>query len=121
MSPLEARPILEALARGIDPETGEILPEPGVLHSPQVIRALFIAAQALDGDAGRGKPAKPLPGNAGRAWSSEEDEELLARFDAGIPVKELAEKHARSRGAIHSRLLRLGRLQERGAPQSANA
>jgi len=121
MSPLEARPILEALAQGMDPETGEILPEPGVLHSPQVIRALFIAAQALDGSASGSKRAKPLPGNAGRAWSSQEDEELLARFDAGMPVKELAETHARSRGAIHSRLLRLGRLQERGTPQGASA
>jgi hypothetical protein len=41
MFPLEAKEIIEALANGINPETGEILPAQSNFNSPQVIRALF--------------------------------------------------------------------------------
>jgi hypothetical protein len=66
MSPLEAQKIVESLANGIDPETGEILPAQSTFNNPQVIRALFVAAKALE----RGSEDVPneivrLPGNAG--------------------------------------------------------
>lgn len=41
MSPQEAARILDLLAQGIDPESGELLPQDNVVHSPTVIRALF--------------------------------------------------------------------------------
>lgn len=111
MSPQE---IIERLANGIDPITGEILSDQGPFNQPDVIRALFAAAQALRtrADADDGQPpsgAKPL--NAGKAWSPEEDELLLREFDAGVAPKELAKKHGRTKGAIDSRLVKHGRLQ----------
>ena len=113
MSPLEAKRIVEALASGIDPETGEVLPAQSTFNSPQVIRALFVAGKALDRAAKRAERDNSLPGNAGRSWSDEEDKELLALFDSGAPVKSIAAEHGRTQGAIAARLVRLGRIKDR--------
>lgn len=113
MSPNEAKSIIEALANGIDPETGEVLPVQGIFSQPQVIRALFIAAKALDHLATQENRDKTVPENAGKPWSPSEDSELLKRFDAGISMKALAASHGRSNGAIASRLVRLGRIKDR--------
>lgn len=115
MTPKEAKQVLEVLARGIDPETGEVLPQDSPVNSPHVIRALFMAVMALE-QAGE-KPVRAKaegPGNAGKSWSPEEDEKLLAAFDAGSEVSALAKAHQRTAGAIKSRLIRHGRLQADG-------
>ena len=112
MTPEEAKQIIDVLAAGVNPATGEVLPEDNPLNSPHVIRALFIASKALERLAG--KPARPsaaAPGKAGKPWSEDEDKRLLVGFDAGTPVAALAHAHERSSGAITSRLERLGRLQ----------
>ena len=119
MSPLEAQQIVEALACGVDPETGEILAAQtfhAALNSPRTVRALFLPFRALGGALGR--PARAAtgehrPGKAGMPWSPEEDAQLLQSFDAGASVRQMAEQHERSRGGIASRLVRLGRIQER--------
>ena len=110
MTPNEAKSIIETLANGVDPETGEVLSAQSVFNNPQVIRALFIATNALDGLAKREKQAKTLPDNAGKAWSEIEDSELINAFDAGGSIKDISAKHGRTEGAIASRLLRLGRI-----------
>ncbi len=112
MSPFEANKIIDALANGIDPETGEILPSQSTFNSPQVIRALFVAMSALERAARRADRDNSLPKNAGRSWSDEEDKQLLAIFDSGTPAKEIALRHFRSLGAITSRLVRLGRIKD---------
>ncbi|GLQ86528.1 hypothetical protein [Dyella flagellata] len=109
MDPSEARQILETLANGVDPATGEAMAEQTPFNCPMVVRALFHAIRALEQ---REKPARhPLPGNAGKPWSKEEDASLLEAYDAGAPIKHLAQEHSRTKGAIQSRLLRHGRLQ----------
>jgi len=113
MSPLEAKRVVEALASGINPETGEVLPAQSTFNSPQVIRALFVAGKALDRAAKRAERDNSLPGNAARSWSDEEDKELLGLFDSGAPVKSIAAKHGRTQGAIAARLVRLGRIKDR--------
>jgi hypothetical protein len=112
MKPEEAKQIIDVLSSGVDPATGEVLPEDNSLNSPHVIRALFVASKALELMAG--KPARAsaaAPGKAGKPWSEDEDQRLLAAFDAGRPVAALALAHERSNGAITSRLTRLGRMQ----------
>ena len=117
MSPLEAKKIIESLADGVDPSTGEILPAQSAVNSPEVVRALFMAAKALYGAVKREQRDGALPDNAGKTWVDEEDKILLAGFDSGISAKDLALKHGRTHGAITSRLVRLGRIEERaGAP-----
>lgn len=113
MSPIEAKKIVDALANGIDPETGEILPDQSTFNSPSVIRALFVAVKALDSAAKRAERTNALPDNAGRPWSEHQDQELLSLFDAKVPVKDIAQKHSRTQGAIAARLVRLGRIKER--------
>lgn len=113
MSPHEAKKIIDALANGIDPETGEILHKQSTLNRPHVIRALFVALKALESAEKRANRDSSLPENVGRSWSEAEDKELLVIFDVGTPIKEIAAKHGRTQGAITSRLFRLGRMKDR--------
>lgn len=123
MTPEEAKQIIDVLASGVDPATGEVLHEDNALNSPHVIRALFIASKALERMAGKSaRPSAAAPGKAGKPWSEDEDQRLLADFDAGTPVAALALAHERTNGAITSRLERLGRLQlPQKAPSGENA
>ena len=121
MTPAEAKQVIEVLARGIDPETGEVLPQSSPINSPHVIRALFLAAQALEAPAGKRVRAESAgaaskAAQAGKPWSAEEDDKLTAAFDAGTVVAVLARAHQRTAGAITSRLIRLGRLQVNRSP-----
>ena len=78
-----------------------------------MIRALFVALTALNIAVERSEHNTPRADKAGQPWSTAEDEELLASFDAGISIKEIAKVHGRSRGGINSRLVRLGRIKSR--------
>lgn len=121
MTPEEAKQIIDVLASGVDPATGEVLPEDNPLNNPHVIRALFIASKALERMAAKSaRQSAAAPGKAGKPWSEDEDQRLLAGFDAGTPVAALALAHERSSGAITSRLTRLGRLQV-GQQESSGA
>ncbi len=86
------------------------------LRSPHVIRALFLAVKALElmpttKPAKPARPAATTPAKAGKPWADDEDQRLVAAFQAGTPVAELARAHERSTGAINSRLVHLGLVQ----------
>ena len=121
MKTTEAAQILEALAKGIDPETGEMLENDSQLHNPFVIRALFLGAKALDQAPPPSKPAREsIPGleSAGQRWTQDEEAKLLHGFDKGASLEELAAVHHRKVGGIRSRLIRLGRLEASTADDS---
>ena len=111
----KAAKILQTLADGIDPATGEPFPASSPYQRADVVRALYIAVQAL-GNPSRAKGSAPQdkPGleNAGRPWSQEEDARLGRAFDAGKSIEILAEEHKRSRFAIEARLVKLGRIED---------
>jgi|EP01034_Spumella_vulgaris_P043072 hypothetical protein len=122
MKTTEAVQILEALAKGIDPETGEMLQNDSPLHNPFVIRALFLGAKALEQAPTQPKPAREsMPGleSAGQRWTQDEEARLLQGFDTGASLKELAAVHQRKVGGIRSRLIKLGRLEASTADDSA--
>jgi hypothetical protein len=107
--------ILEQLADGVDPHTGEVFAPDSPYQHPATVRALHAALREL----GKQAPAAPAraadaprsaPPKAGKPWSDDEDKALAAAFDAGKPVPELAEAHQRSRFAIEARLAKLGRI-----------
>lgn len=104
--------LVNALASGVDPVTGEIFPPESSLQHPEIIRALYTASLALNAEAVNPKPVRvrSLPEKAGKPWSGDEDRELLAAFDSGRSEKELASAHQRTTFAIRSRLIRHGRL-----------
>jgi len=117
MDASEALTILQILADGVDPQTGEVFPDDSTFQHPQTIRALFVAIRALEESEQRRKRderrkiEKHLPENAGKPWERTEDEEVCRDFDAGMTVKQISEKHKRTEGAIQSRLERLGKIQ----------
>ena len=51
------------------------------------------------------------PAAAGARWSEEEDAQLLAEFDGGKALPEIARQHGRSRAAITLRLVKHGRIE----------
>ncbi len=107
-----AREIINVLAQGIHPVTGEAMPADSPYNEPPVIRALFAVSRALDGcDAD--KPRRELPVNAGKSWTPDEDDRLAADFDAGHELKRLALDLGRSRLAVEARLVKLGKIEGR--------
>src|SRR5947209_4821950 len=107
-----ARQIIDTLAQGIHPVTGEVMPEDSPYNAPPVIRALFAVSQALDGapPTAAAKARRELPANAGKAWAPQEDETLEAAFAAGIEVPEMARELGRTIWAIEARLAKLGKI-----------
>jgi hypothetical protein len=106
--------IVSALANGINPLTGEVFPADSPYQAPDVIRALYSAVRGLEAASRRRTRASPVLGNAGKPWSEDEDRQLLAEFDRGRPLAELAQTHGRTRGGIQARLVRHGRLLPEG-------
>ena len=113
MTPHEAQRVIDALADGADPDTGELFPEESILLKPAVIRALFLASRALEAARNTAAAAREQPAQAGKPWSKEEDQRLLDAFDRGDDLAALTASHARSKGGIASRLVHLGRIKER--------
>jgi hypothetical protein len=112
--------ILNALANGIHPATGEQFSADSPYQHPDTVRALFTAVRALERGgppapaerpaAGNGaKPALPQSG-AGSRWTPEEEQRLAAAFDSGKTISELARLHGRSVAGIEARLLKLGKI-----------
>lgn len=106
--------ILNALANGVHPATGEQFAPDSPYQHPDTVRALYAAVRALDGGGATATGAErrsALPqSGAGSRWSREEEERLAAGFDAGQTIDALAQAHSRSRAAIEARLVRLGKL-----------
>ena len=123
MSKEQTLRILNALANGIHPATGEKFGADSPYQHPDTVRALFEAMRAVEGAASAAaassastsataadrRPAMPESGSGSR-WTSEEEQRLLSSFDAGRTVDELARAHNRSRAAIEARLVRLGKM-----------
>ena len=115
-----ARQIIEALAAGADPRTGELLDPGSPIESPQVVRALHIALSSIDRELRIRRRSASLPTNAGRSWSSKDDESLSDFFDSGQAVVEIAANFQRTRGSIASRLVLLGKAPDRQSAFVAN-
>lgn len=99
---------LERLANGQDVESGEALPPESQYQKPQAIRALYEAIRMLE--ASKPKTAEPVS-QAGKPWTPEEEGHLVEAFDTGSSIKDLAEAHQRTKGAIRSRLVKLGKIE----------
>jgi hypothetical protein len=92
--------IIQALANGIDPHTGEEYSADSPYQHPQTVRALFLAIDSMERSKKADERMKRLPGNAGKAWAEEEDQRLVKAFDSGKTYKQLAEEHERTESSI---------------------
>ena len=108
--------ILEALANGIDPTTGEKFPAHSPYNNPEVIRGLYHALEIIRKRKQKSKMSleekqqvnvnKGLPRNAGLPWVDEQREYVAINFKQGETVDQLALKLERTRGAIIAELER---------------
>ena len=103
-----AAELLAGLADGVDPLTGEVLPEDSVCNKAEIVRALHYVLAALSN-----KPSRPQPANAGKPWNVADEEVLCRMYDAGSTKKEMCAYFKRSEGGIASRLVRLGKIADR--------
>ncbi len=123
MTPQQAAYIIEQLALGTDPRSGANLAEGDACTAPEVIRALFIARNALRAEppseparAARKSPVVrngvALP-NVGKKWTGDDVDTLLQQFEAGTPLAQIATQLGRTDGSIVARLVHAGRLPDR--------
>lgn len=112
----KALSIVSALANGVNPQTGEMFEVDSPYQAADVIRALYVAVRALElsnRSKARGNRGR-MPANAGKPWAEQEDRDLLAKFDAGSSLAQLAQSHDRTMAGIQARLERHGRLPGQG-------
>ena len=128
MDPSRAREILRALADGRDPATGAPFPPDSPYQQADTVRALHAALEALSATSLQPTASSlpPSPGNltsdirpltssphpAPARWTPEEEQRLRDAFAAQTPIPAIAATHNRTRGAITSRLIRLGLIQD---------
>jgi hypothetical protein len=110
MDQAQALILVRSLANGVDPESGEVFPPESAYQRPQIVRALYEAASALERIERFERRRAQMPAKTGEPWGEEEDRKLLAAFDAGRALQELAAAHERTMGAVRARLLKYGRI-----------
>ena len=95
---------IEALLDGVDPFTGEILDEDHLVNN-DLIQSIIIKAQTSllrqrdrEERWGASSPEK---------WTKAEEIKLEEEYKNGLSIKEIAEKHNRTEGAIRNRLAKI--------------
>jgi hypothetical protein len=111
MDDKKAIEIIKMLADGIDPTTGELFPADSPYQNVVIVRALHTAEEALKRVSKIHTRIKNLPERAGNPWQTDESNLLAERFDSRMPITEIAKAHNRTKGAITSRLAKLGKIE----------
>lgn len=110
MDASQALAVVRSLANGIDPATGEVFPAESAYQRPDVVRALYEATSALERQERSDRRKAEMPVKTGEPWSEDEDRKLLAAFDSGRSLQELATAHERTLAGVKARLLKYGRI-----------
>lgn len=116
---------LEALANGVDPASGELIPANSPYNSPVVVRALFACLEQLRNPK-RGTRMtleqrqadnlkRGVPRNAGTPWTEEIKLELAQQFAEGKKASAMACHFERSLGSIVHELKKQGLISEEEA------
>ena len=89
---------------------GSVAPAPDTA----LAQALHMAAELLESRArAAARRDTAVSHNAGKPWTTTEDEQLLTAFDGGATVDALMLSLGRTRAGVEARLVRHGRLDER--------
>ena len=113
-----AKEIIQALADGIDPATGQQFPPNSPYQRDDTVRAPYTVLEALSSAPSASRrekpprPTDPAKPRAGGKWTEEEEQRLRGAFHASKPFDEIAKDHGRTRGAITTRLVKLGLLDD---------
>lgn len=119
---------LRALARGINPETGEFLNHTSLVHSPEAIRMLFALADEFYAEPERMKKAKlspeerrqkniaeGRPANFNFPWSEEDRKLLEEGYSSGKTIEALSVEFGRSLRGIAVQLEKMELITEEQA------
>ena len=68
MDQAQALAVVRSLANGVDPETGEVFPPESAYQRPQVVRALYEAATALERIERFERRRAQMPQKTGEPW-----------------------------------------------------
>ena len=109
MDIVTAKEIIAALADGVNPITGEVLPTDSVCNNADVVRAFYTVLSNIDPIVKK----KVTQENAGKPWSEEDDELLEKMLKEGARKKDLQEYFKRSSSSINARFARLGLIDEK--------
>jgi len=113
--------ILEGLANGVDPVTGEILPATSPYNHPEVIRALFHALNLIPKTKKSKKTIeekqqenleKGLPKNYGLPWEDSEIQKVIEAYQTDVKIDVIAREHSRKPSSIVSLLKKHGAITE---------
>ena len=113
----KAQRIVEILAQGVDPTTGEAFASDSAYNEPQIIRALFTVHEfvrrarkpPMSADERRRENADlGRPRNYGLPWTDDARAQVATAFQNGKPIAELAATFERTQGAIQAELIRQG-------------
>jgi hypothetical protein len=103
MTTTDAISVIQALAEGVDPATGEIFPPESVYQRADIVRALFKAVGVMETEKVKAVRRATLPPKAGKPWAEFEDAQLKAAFVLKRPAAELGAEFQRTPGAIRAR------------------
>lgn len=109
MDIVRAKEIISALAEGVDPTTGEILPDNSVCNKGEIVRAFYAVLNHLD----EKKPKKNLPANAGKPWTKEDEDLLVSLYCSSTSKKDICNALQRTVTGIAARLVHLGIIDNR--------
>jgi hypothetical protein len=112
----EAHRIVSLIARGADPDKPDQRPTADVLERPGVIRALFLASEALNSSTDTLDTTKEV--RKGKPWSKDENDELRWEISQNESLEAIAAKHGRSEGGIVARMVHIGLAEDRDAARS---
>ena len=104
-----AKEIIENLADGINPLTGEVLSDNDSCNQVDVVRAFYAILNHLD----EKKPKKNLPANAGKPWTKEDEDLLVSLYRSGTPKREICKTMQRTESGVAARLVHLGIIDNR--------
>ena len=106
-----AKEILETLADGVNPMTGEVLPNYDSCNQVEIVRAIHTVLKYLNIEPAKTKQSQLE--NAGKPWTRADEEILCRMFDTGCSGEVICNHFQRSHGAIAAKLVKLGKISER--------
>ena len=109
MDIVRAKEIIATLAEGVDPTTGEVLPDNSVCNKGEIVRAFYAVLNHLD----EKKPKKNLPANAGKPWTKEDEDLLVSLYRSGTPKRDICKTLQRTESGVAARLVYLGIIENR--------
>jgi hypothetical protein len=109
MDIVRAKEIISALAEGVDPTTGEVLPDNSVCNKGEIVRAFYAVLNHLD----EKKPKKNMPANAGKPWAKEDEDLLVKLYHSGTTKRDICKTLQRTESGVAARLVHLGIIENR--------